>query len=746
LELTPDQVGRIREVSPETLEAMRDFIPPSLFTKQVVTTGDIWKNLNENDVIYLLSLTRFAFHVLGKGTLMQQKIYHKVSEAQENKDINFRNFDKKWKELYQEALKEDKDASVNVFGYIEQGRNIPPNTRKLAEFLKKFYADSLSVMKPRRIRQKYITHTPLTFTEKVKTAGLREALKDVLGFVEREPNLAPDVLANLDYILSKEKFNPFALPRSKYAEYSKKLEKSVNAYAQVYFYKKHFDPIMPEILAMKRFQPAATQKYITQWLQNISGRPFDYSWEIGAKGKYVRMARRASSVMTRWEYIKMLGLNSGSGIANVIGGTLNNFARLSYKDFIKGHQRLLTKQGQKILSDYGLTQQSMWTEPVGGIQRGLSRVERGLFIFMQIGETYLRGIPALSQIPEAEFQSGPLSSKTRAKIRGELSRTQGLYGPAQSPLLAQTIIGRPVYQYKLWALTEMELLYDISKETVEFYQRNPHLLDGTIKNPGLVRWVKFLMLAIPLFIWGGRKAKETLEIYPWLPLWFWQGIINPKETPVGRDLVNVFNFIIDLVKGNIRDAQQTWAEAQKFWPILVKRGGAFYEAVTEGTVTTPYGTLQEQITVEEAFKRLILGSQTEQRQKFLELHRMLNKLLPQKEYSEWSETFGVMKIKTDYQKFKEGLMREIKSKSYRSTKDTDQDKAMVEKINRYNFQTKEKLKIFFQERDKLTKTKTTQEEWETYQKKITIQKEDIDRWFETEEELRTIPSIIRRTK
>jgi len=365
---------------------------------------------------------------------------------------------------------------------------------------------------------------------------------------------------------------------------------------------------------------------------------------------------------------------------------------------------------------------------------------------MQVGEIYLRGIPALSQIPEAEFRSGILSSETRAKIREEITRTQGIYGPAQSPLMAQTIIGRPVYQYKLWALTEMELLYDFSAETVNFYKSNPHLLDGTIKNPGLARWIKFLMLAIPLLIWGGKKAKETLEIYPWLPLWFWKGVTDPKETPVGRDLVNVSKFIMDLVQGNIRDAQQGWAEAQKFWPLLVKRGGAFYEAVTEGTVTTPYGTLQEQVKVEEAIKRLILGSQTEQRQKFLELHRMFNKILPQKEYSEWSETFGEVKIKTDYQKFKEDLMREIKNKGYHSTKEIDQDEAMVKKINNYNFQAKEKLKVFFQERDELTKIITTQKEWEEYQKKVTVQKTDVDRWFETEEELRTIPSIIRRTR
>ena len=70
----------------------------------------------------------------------------------------------------------------------------------------------------------------------------------------------------------------------------------------------------------------------------------------------------------------------------------------------------------------------------------------------------------------------------------------------------------------------------------------------------------------------------------------------------------------------------------------------------------------------------------------------------------------------------------------------------MEKNKKYNFQAKEKLKTFFQERDKLTKIITTQKEWESYQKKVTIQKTDVDRWFETEEKLRTIPSIIRRTK
>ena len=64
---------------------------------------------------------------------------------------------------------------------------------------------------------------------------------------------------------------------------------------------------------------------------------------------------------------------------------------------------------------------------------------------------------------------------------------------------------------------------------------------------------------------------------------------------------------------------------------------------------------------------------------------------------------------------------------------------------RIDFQAKEKLKVFFQERDELTKIITTQKEWKEYQEKVTVQKTDVDRWFETEEELRTIPSIIRRT-
>ena len=238
MDLTPDQMGKIKLVDAETLEAMRDFIPPNVLSKRAITTGDIFQNLQEKDISYIVSLFRPIRKVLTSGELtineksIGERIYDTISLAEENYRMQFRDWHEKYVELYQKAKKADKNVDRNVFGYIEFDWEVPAQTKALAEFLKKFYADSLSVMKPLRVRQKYITHTRPTFWERVKQIGLKETLREVVEpNIDRVERIDPSLIVALEYIVSKEKFNPYKLPRSQYSAYSKQLRKSVQAYS-----------------------------------------------------------------------------------------------------------------------------------------------------------------------------------------------------------------------------------------------------------------------------------------------------------------------------------------------------------------------------------------------------------------------------------------------------------------------------------------------------------------------------------
>ena len=222
-------------------------------------------------------------------------------------------------------------------------------------------------------------------------------------------------------------------------------------------------------------------------------------------------------------------------------------------------------------------------------------------------------------------------------------------------------------------------------------------------------------------------------------------VIDLMKAPLYEDLYLGTQLMVRATNQEFREAQEDfflWAMRK---PILQKFR-VFFQSFIEGALRSPTGEIQESMTKMEALKRLLVGNWTEQGVKENELNEMLSKLLPMENYTKWDQNLGSRLIKTDYQKNKEDIMRYIKNKGYRSIKEVNGDKVLVDRINRYNEQVKEKLKEFFRERDKLTGEITFEKEWESYVKRVTVQEDDIQRWFETEEELRTIPSILRRTR
>ena len=750
-----------RLVSKEVLEAMKDFVPPSILEKEAVRTGDIAKFIDEKEVNYIISLLRPIRNVL-RGTPILDKTYNTISTAEEDTMRDLKKWHKEYKELYRLARKENKDLDLAVFDYIEQGIETTPNVTKLARFLEKFYADSIPVMKPLKLRKGYITHTKPSFMEKVRLTdqekelvrrfqageklsdvdlealaktenkGLRTALKDIILPIKFEGDIDPGIIANLDYILSKEKFNPYKLPRDDRNAYSRKLVKALDGYVRLYFWKKNFDPVMPGIIKTRSFLPGTTQTYITKYLQNVKGRPLDYRWG--------NRAHQVSNALTRYEYLRLLALNTGSATVNVMGGMLNNFAEMPLADFLRGWERLGTKQGRAILKEFGFTQQSMWLEPVGGFIQNLTRAERALFIFMQTGEFFLRGIPGLSQIPANEFKSGELSFETRALARRRIGKTQGLYGKTESPLIVRTVIGRPAFQFKLWMVTEMELWADWTREALVNFKNNPTLLDKTIKNPGVVKWIKFLMLAIPLFLWGQKKLKEQMKDYALIFASIWGMLVRPNEFPVGRDLVLVSELLWRIINGELREAgdiiKNQWvrhlpagveAERIKNFLDVMDKGATFYE-----------GRMKEEMTEIEALKRVLLGMQTKEAQQMKDLQQRLNDLLAG-EYQVWDNYFGVRRVKSKHQEKKEDIIGYIEKNHIKNYDAFIKDPVGLLMLAEWNSYARDELDKIILEGD----IKMITSEHDSLLKKVTFQREDIDRWFETIKYKKSVPVLER---
>jgi len=654
-------------------------------------------------------------------------------------NIDYRDWYRKYVELYKEAKAENKYVDVNVFRHIEQDWEVPIKTQKLAEFLKEFYADSVPVMKPQALRKKYITHTPRTFMERVKSKGLLRALKEVVvPNIAPQENISPDIELALDYIVSKEKFNPFALPREEYAKYSRQLQKTVKAYASLYFYKKHFDPIIPKVLTMKSFLPPNKQKYVRKWLQTIGGRPMDYwIW----RGRPMRVGRRAINSAVRFEYATLLGLNVSSGFGNAAGGNWNNVADIPKGKLTLGNKRLFTRQGRKLIDKYGLAEQTLYLEPVGGRLENLTKAERALFIFMQMGEFQMRGSAALSVISENEFRSGELSSETRAKIRRQIARTQGLFGPAQAPLITQTTVGRPFAMFKHWMINEMELWHSFVRESAKSIKERPDLYKNPVKNPGMRRILKYVLVGIVLATFSPSFFKKEVWQKMGIPISLLKTAFDRAEAPLMQDVMFAGTWLNYFVRGEVEESKD---EFIRWFKNISPEAKKVLES-TMGEIRTSRGALVRKMSLAERFKHLLFGRYTKEGQKSQELDEMIDEIWPTESHYKYSFLTGTSRrVKTKYQAIKEKIIDEIERKKYRNIKQVKEDRNLSEQIRDYNKKAVEQLDKWVEETEKFYKVKITAKNYDSKLKRVTIQPDDVERWMEVKIKKETVPAALRR--
>ncbi|KKK74604.1 hypothetical protein LCGC14_2882110, partial [marine sediment metagenome] len=384
----------------------------------------------------------------------------------------------------------------------------------------------------------------------------------------------------------------------------------------------------------------------------------------------------------RFEYGVLLGANFASGLGNVTGGTWNNISDIPVDLLALGNKRLATPKGWKILDKYGMTEQSLYLEPVGGVLDRLTAGERALFAFMQGGEFYLRGSAALARIPEAEYQSGELSSHTRAVIRRQIGRTQGLFGPAQAPLLSQVTILRPIWMFKHWMINEIELLNSFAKEAIVRINRNPQWKQEIVHNEGVRRITKWILIAALFYLFGPEYLKKEVRQKFGIPKTLAGAIIGMKGV-LYEDVMVAFRLLVRIGNNEIRDAQEELRNWFYYKPIF-RKNKELVEGLMTGTITSPDGVLKSRVDAAEALKRGMIGGWTAQAQKEQELNTLLSTILPAPTYTVWDFDTGPRRVKTDYQKIKEDVMRLIIKKGYDNVEEVKADKQLSSMLFKYN--------------------------------------------------------------
>lgn len=583
--LKQDKDERIILISDMKRDKINDLMPEELQGKEFITMGDIEESLVNKDItggwLGLLNknLTRASRMVMIKNEITR-KIYDKFTNADRHYAEQFDEFIDKFGELYKKASGKwtkfrEPEMDAKIIEYLE-GRateeTLTPDELKLANEMINFYAESIEVMKPNRLRKYYFTHTKQGFLEAVHSVGFGQAVKD---FFNKEfmddlyKDLPPELAANLEFIVANRVFNPYGLPR-KGARFSHDLRKALQSYAHVYFMKKNFDRLYQQSNAVMQILPPNMQTFFKRYLQSAKGRPEARQFNPTIK----KILEKAVS----WEYIKLLAGNLVSGVFNVTVGLIDNYAAygiFTRDSLIKGHVRYATPKGYKLIRKYRVANQNVTYEMTQLMHTVPEIANRILFFHLGIGEHYLRGTAFLSSLTKEEFRSGVVSDKRMSEIRHKIGEAQPLYGRFDSPVYGRHALGKTMYMFLTWLPTSIENKVNWTVGATRALKNEKGIKGKIIQNKDLgkiIRWSSAFILMSLMF--GDRdKWKKEMEQYKNLfMIDYWVNLMNPTTKPVWADVINIGLMLKYLVKQEAYKRSGSDYEAGDMkWQVYLKR-------------------------------------------------------------------------------------------------------------------------------------------------------------------------------
>jgi hypothetical protein len=551
LTLKQDKLGRIILIDKLKQNKLNDLLPETLQGKEFITMGDI-----EESIAGEISAPWFGKHdknLYRAGRLVMikneitKKMYDKFTTAERHTADQMEAFDKKIAEMYKKATGKltsfrNKETDQKVIDYLEgrtNGETLNENEMALANEIIQFYADSIEVMKPNRLRKYYFTHTRQNFLESVKTVGFKQTVSEFFNkeFLEDiYKDLPPEIAANLEFIVANRVFNPFGLPR-KGKRFSQDLRKALQTYARVYFTKKNFDKLYAQSNAVLTILPKNMRIFFRRYVQSAKGRPegFNFSpWIKNALDKAVT-----------WEYIKILGLNLASGFFNIAVGLVDNYAAMGIitKDSLAlGHARYVTPKGFQMIKKYRVTGQNITYEMTQLMHTIPEMGNKILFFQLGIGEHYLRGTAFLSLLTHEEFKKGEVSDKRMSEIRHRIGEAQPLYGGFDSPVYSRHVVGKTFYMFLTWLPTRIENWVNWVKGAGSALKNEKSIMDKTINNKDLGKLIRFTAAFIVMSLMFGDRDRWKREVEQYrslLDIGYWVNLLNPNTKAVWRDVINI---------------------------------------------------------------------------------------------------------------------------------------------------------------------------------------------------------------
>jgi len=583
--LKKDKYGRIILFSNEKLDKLDDVLPENLRGKEFVTMGDIEESLANKDI------TGGWFGITDKNTFrasrlvmikneVTKKMYDKFTTADRHFADEFEDFQKEVGEMYKEASGKrtkfrNEKTDKNIIDYLENRKSREDLTEKelkLADFTIKFYADSIEVMKPNRLKKYYFTHTRENFMEAVRRAGFGEAVKEFFTeefMTDLYDSLPPEIASSLEHITSNNVFNPFGQPR-KGNKFSYDFRKSLQAYSNVYFSKKHFDKLYSQANAVKTILPKNMRMFFERMVQSAKGRPDKINWHP--------LAKKTVNAAVTFEYIKLLGANLSSGLFNILIGTVDSFANyglLTEDSLLKGHARYITPQGFRMIKKYRVADQNITYEMTKIMDTIPEVANKFLFFHLGLGEHYLRGTGFLSSLTKEEYRTGKVSDERMSEIRHKMGEAQPLYGGFDSPIYGRTTIGKTMFMFMTWLPTRIENWMNWMIGATRTIKNEKGFKDKVVKNEDLgklIRYASIFFLFSLLFSDSRRWEAQVEEYKDLFSIKYWIELANPTKKPVWKDVINVgamFHYLKS--QERYRKRGYDYSKGDKKWQVYLKR-------------------------------------------------------------------------------------------------------------------------------------------------------------------------------
>lgn len=421
-------------------------------------------------------------------------------------------------------------------------------------------------------RENYVTHIRRTASEaffdamrdgKSVVAGMQQAVREMLTSQKEELSAFKILAGKTGEVLAFEKFFKFALPRTGNLKPTKNLARASLSYANAYFNKKALDRLIPEAVALAKYQQdvkgytekglpvdPTVEQFVNQFLNDAKGRKIKF---ISEQGSGLDNALRLG---VAWTAFKYLGFRPLIGMANFVGEFVGTIRATTPKELWNGFSRSL--QIKKAIRVNQAHQYFIGRNPVVEMfdpQWGISqRMKQAAMLLFSLSSYFTNDFYLRAKMTPEEWHNELMSDDRMVVIVREMSkwRNTDFYIKA---LAGNTAFGSAFNQFATWAFPiVVTTLSDVSHTYKNIRDRG--VKKGVTSEEAISLGKTLAVMGTLMIIANTIKQLQDVDDND-RDIWFYltremntflgafQTVINFEgRIPLARDVINFIELVI----------------------------------------------------------------------------------------------------------------------------------------------------------------------------------------------------------